>query len=319
MKLEAAREIVSVLMEFLRPQCERIEIGGSIRRGNKDEVKDAELVAIPKPGLLTFLDEMVAEGGIEKALYGEKQTTRWGDKYRGMLYQGLKIELFLTDADSWGYQFWLRTGPGEANTFIMKWLKWKKAPIQSKEGAWRWGNQRLRVSNEVEMFAMLGMPYIEPQNRTEQQYRSILNRWSGKWPDFSKFVIREPIKLRPRVSTPYTDAFCETRDALALEHYQARWPVLCEEIATLQAEIEPIFAELRAHVEKHGYTYEGKKMVYARKNEYAKIYARMADRDWKLQDLLAEQQAMQAAADRLMEKSKPAEIEVKGLPELEMA
>lgn len=48
MKLDKALEIAERIKELLAPYSERIEIAGSIRR-KKPEVKDVELVAIPKP------------------------------------------------------------------------------------------------------------------------------------------------------------------------------------------------------------------------------------------------------------------------------
>ena len=47
MNLPDARTRALALRELLAPACERIEVAGSIRRG-KPEVKDAEIVAIPK-------------------------------------------------------------------------------------------------------------------------------------------------------------------------------------------------------------------------------------------------------------------------------
>ncbi len=47
MKLDKALEIAERTKKLLAPYCERIEIAGSIRR-KKPEVKDIELVAIPK-------------------------------------------------------------------------------------------------------------------------------------------------------------------------------------------------------------------------------------------------------------------------------
>lgn len=191
--LQTAMEIVNDMADLLSGSCERLEIAGSIRRG-KSEVKDAEIVAIPLPGCLYFMDDLVAKGVVTKALYGKAQTMRWGSKYRGMMYRGLKIEVFLADEDNWGFQYWLRTGPGDANTYVMKWLKWKHAPIQARDGYWWWKEQRLAVRGEHEMFEnILGIRNIAPEHRTEQVYKHQLNnRWGG-WPSaqWPGMVIRD--------------------------------------------------------------------------------------------------------------------------------
>lgn len=45
--LAQARAVADLLVSYLAPACERIEIAGSIRR-EVPEVKDIELVAIPR-------------------------------------------------------------------------------------------------------------------------------------------------------------------------------------------------------------------------------------------------------------------------------
>lgn len=74
MKYEDAILIAERVKAELEPHCERIEIAGSIRR-KKPEVKDIEIVAIPKPyetGLVRKRDsdrgEPVAEGARRDAL-----------------------------------------------------------------------------------------------------------------------------------------------------------------------------------------------------------------------------------------------------------
>lgn len=180
-QLADARHIIGDLMDILRPACERIEIAGSVRRGRL-EVHDAEVVIIPTPDLLPLTDDLVQYGKAQYALYGDKRTKHWGSNYRGLMFGGIKCELFMTNEDSWGYQYWLRTGPADANTYIMKWLNLQhfvKAPIRFREGYgwfsrhWTWDGkrweaadkQRLRIASEEDLFAVLGMPFIPPNER----------------------------------------------------------------------------------------------------------------------------------------------------------
>jgi hypothetical protein len=190
MPLERARQLAQELMMLLASACARIEIAGSIRRG-KETVKDAELVAIPGPDLRDLTNDLHRRGVVDKARYGEKGTHRWGSVYRGMLYKGLRVELFMTNADSWGYQYWLRTGPAEANAFVMRWLNWVRAPISAKDGAWWYGERRLRVATEEEMFELLGIRYVPPEKRSEMLYRIMLEDDAHEWPDFSRFYIEQ--------------------------------------------------------------------------------------------------------------------------------
>ncbi len=49
MKLSQAQNLAERIIETMQPFCQRVAIGGSIRR-EKPEVKDIEIVAIPKFG-----------------------------------------------------------------------------------------------------------------------------------------------------------------------------------------------------------------------------------------------------------------------------
>lgn len=209
-QLAEARAIIEELVEILRPACELIEIAGSVRRG-KLEVKDAEVVIIPTPDLLPLTDTLIECGRAQYALYGEKLTKRWGQNYRGLLFKGIKCELFMTTADSWGYQYWLRTGPGDANKYIMQWLGLPhvKAPVRFQEGyGWHslhWAHdgkkwvgadrRRLRIASEEDLFGVLGMPFVPPNERTEMVYKKLTNVRDYKWPDYAPYFAQDDQQL----------------------------------------------------------------------------------------------------------------------------
>ncbi len=211
--LDAATAIVREIAGRLHPACERIKVAGSIRR-ERPEVKDAELVAISRGRDLHALTEkLVQYGVIEKALYGATGQTRWGNEYRGLMYKGLKVELFMADADNWGNQYWLRTGPGDANTYVMKWLAWKNAPVRFQDGYVWWSaagwqkvrrgksevwaandRQKLRLAEETDVFSALGIPFVPAALRSETQYRVLLNSREQRWPDYRALLAPLPVQ-----------------------------------------------------------------------------------------------------------------------------
>lgn len=192
---EEAREKVLIIRDMLKDQCDEIVIAGSLRR-RKALVGDGEIVALPTyaPNLLARLDRMVAEQLIVKAAYGEKRTTRWGNKYRGFMYQGLRIELFVAEPENWGYILWLRTGPGEANAWVMQQCIQKHAPYRAVDGYWTdvESGRRIRTADEAEMFRLLGINYVvPPQNRSLALYAGLMRypRWAK---DVHYVVSEEP-------------------------------------------------------------------------------------------------------------------------------
>lgn len=216
-ELAAARHIVGELADMIRPACERLEVCGSIRRGSP-YVKDADLVAIPNTSisethLHAWLDGMLERGIITKALYGESKTTRWGPKLRGLMFQGLQIEIDLADEHNWGYKKALRSGPKSANEYIMGYISWRKPALRLQDGyGWyspgnlwhkpkdKWiaeDKVQLSIPDEETLFALLGMPYLAPNERGEQQYKKLMGNNRGhRWPDFSKYVLRQPEAVR---------------------------------------------------------------------------------------------------------------------------
>jgi hypothetical protein len=176
---EEARKVAEQLIYHLAPVREHITIAGSLRRG-KPDVGDIELVGMTSPALLPLLDKLVSEGVAEKAVYSDGRT-RWGTNYRGLLFQGMKCEVFIADQWNVGVQLWLRTGPGDANTYIMKNCAWKRAPCRAKDGYWWHGETRLCIQSEQALFDLLGMKYLEPHERTEDAYMLQMEHINHRW------------------------------------------------------------------------------------------------------------------------------------------
>jgi hypothetical protein len=193
---------IKTFTTLLKPHCVELHVCGSMRRG-KPDVKDVELVLLPDKKLLKFLDELVEDGRIEKALYGGKP--RWGNRYRGMIFGGVKFEMFVFDGDNRGYQMWMRTGPGDANTIIMSALGQRKAPFGFQTWGyfgtreWKKGKleftpdltRKLRLNDERDMFVLFGLPYIEPQDRSIQTYSCLLNARGHTFGDPAQFLIEQ--------------------------------------------------------------------------------------------------------------------------------
>lgn len=184
-----AQKLASSVQRELGDLCVIVHIAGSLRRG-ASQVGDIEIVAQPKEhragDLLARMDTWVATGRVRKAVYGDG-THRWGEKYRGFCLNGLdiKIEVFVVDADNLGYQLWLRTGPGDANQYIMSQMLERHAPYRCEGGYFQHNGARLRVSTEAELFRLLGMPIIPPNERSVERYHREMGSpawgWAAGW------------------------------------------------------------------------------------------------------------------------------------------
>lgn len=126
LRRDRALALAEKVADALRPGCERIEIAGSIRRGVQI-VGDIELVAIPRrerTGLFSdeywsLLDPILSKLCMDRKLWFRKG----GDRHKSYLVMTtqppVQVDLYLTDADAWGYQLAIRTGPQDFSRYIV--------------------------------------------------------------------------------------------------------------------------------------------------------------------------------------------------------
>lgn len=199
MPREVALTVASELIEQLRPACERIEVAGSTRRGEQI-VSDLELVIISKGDQWHQLTDEMREAGKFKGEFRTRDVSfkiAWGDRQRKAVYEAsdgseIKVDMYLAEPDNWGYIFFLRTGPGDQNTALMKHLNYVNAPVQFQDGyAWTGGYQ-LSFPEEVDFFAALGIEYIPPEQRSEVALMNAVRSLDHQWPDLNAWKI-DPI------------------------------------------------------------------------------------------------------------------------------
>ncbi len=198
MKYDQAHAIAIDLYKQLYPFCERIDIAGSIRR-QKPEVKDIEIVCIPKYALEDDIASdlfgqkvcdisrpVVCKGFIHtvnqwKKMKGEptgKYTQRMvplaallsppGEGREGEAREGRRgevaLDLFIANKDNYGYIHMLRTGSSDWNQSTML-PRLKGNGYKLKDGNIWWKGEILPMPTEDEMFKRMGLQFIEPKDR----------------------------------------------------------------------------------------------------------------------------------------------------------
>lgn len=161
MILLQAKTIAETIFAELGPHCERIAIAGSIRR-EKAEVKDVEIVCIPRP-----YETGLFESGIALVV------NRW-EKVKGelpckytqrILPQGIKLDLFFATRENWGFQLAVRTGSAEYSHKVLA-NGWVRNGFHSEDGIliYRDG-RRYIIPEEMDLFALANVRWIEPRYR----------------------------------------------------------------------------------------------------------------------------------------------------------
>jgi DNA polymerase/3'-5' exonuclease PolX len=202
MNLKDAETLAADLRTQIGPGCVRIEVAGSIRRG-KAEVGDIDLVCIPSTGSYAVQDmfgetvRTVPVNHLNDALTRLYAAGCWnldqanpcnGERMKRLVHveTGLTCDLTITDARRWGYWMAVRTGPGAFSKALVSRALIRRAffkdglfhnhlPIYVEKNGKREtqscpsGDRCLRIIDtpeERDVFAALGLAYIEPGDRT---------------------------------------------------------------------------------------------------------------------------------------------------------
>ena len=178
---EAAREI-------LAPFCDRLEVGGSIRR-RKADIGDVELVAIPKTapaqvdlfGTITSERDLLHErceellrAGVFAHRPDKNGHPAFGHKFKRLLFthdgDTFPLDLFAVPPAEWGVAFTIRTGSsGFTHRLVMSRLYGGMMPAGMREhGNAIWDGGRLvPTPEEADVFAALCLAWLPPELRTD--------------------------------------------------------------------------------------------------------------------------------------------------------
>lgn len=176
-----ANQHAQALVKLIAPACDRLSVLGSIRR-MCSTVGDVELLAIPigyaEHARLLF-DDRLSQSRLDDCLMSASQHFRFiknGPRYKQFLlldrdgFALIKVDLFIADADNWGYQQLLRTGPAEFSKLAVTptrkagWLREGFVAIDGYVHTVAAG--RVSITDEQIFFERcLTIPYCQPQDR----------------------------------------------------------------------------------------------------------------------------------------------------------
>ncbi len=202
MDINSARKIAETLVEEMTPYCEKIIIAGSIRRG-KPEVKDIEIVAVPRwddiaehTGDLFEPVKMVPQNelyhwalrgvhGIQWIKPGTHKIIPWLPKENGKYWRGLielgdariKLDLFLANPDNFGAISVIRTGPAEFSSALMAHLKHNtKYRVQDGHLTIAATGTIVGCSTEESFFENAGLKWIPVADRSASDLYSLFKK-----------------------------------------------------------------------------------------------------------------------------------------------
>lgn len=183
MTLSVARTVAAEIVGALSKACNRIEVAGSVRRNKTTGIKDIEIVAIPCGEELHRLTDSMLTGQLSHRLdkAGRKS---WGMLSRRALWHSphgdVALDLHITTSAGWGVIYTLRTGDADFSRalvtqrgrFVINESN-QRVPGLLPVGmrvhqtyVWGENGDMLNTPEEHDVFAALGIPFIEPAERT---------------------------------------------------------------------------------------------------------------------------------------------------------
>ena len=149
-----AQKLAEQIIEQIRPHCERIEAAGSIRR-KKSEVRDIDLVLIPKP-LLWYRIIAILQRNMDA------KVVKRGDSIAQLTIRDVTVDLYSATEQTWGALLLIRTGSAEHNIKLSKRALGMGMKL-THSGLTK--NGKVIASTEKEVFEALGLSYVEPEER----------------------------------------------------------------------------------------------------------------------------------------------------------
>ncbi len=77
---------------------------------------------------------------------------------------GVLLDLFMATPENWGVIFAIRTGSSRFSHEVLA-RGWVRAGYHSQGGMLRRGERPIPVPEEQDLFALIGIPWVEPEER----------------------------------------------------------------------------------------------------------------------------------------------------------
>lgn len=161
MEYPKALKIAEQIKNELSPYCVKIEIAGSIRR-KKSEIGDIEIVAIRRSKDLIGLCETINRWPKVKGEPTGKYTQRvyrFGEGENDSII----VDIFFATEKNWGYILLIRTGSKDFSHSMA--VRWNQFGYKGEEGMLTKGGVPVIVKTEEELFGLLRMGYVFPEDR----------------------------------------------------------------------------------------------------------------------------------------------------------
>lgn len=159
MTIASALNIAEEVKVALAQYCHQIEVAGSVRRRKLVDIKDIEIVAVPRAASLMDLQRLV------NSCWGEPSIGRFPSKYT-RIRGAYNLDLFWCTAETFPLNLFIRTGPADySHRGLVRWKQvsgggWSKdARLHRADGT------LVDLKTEEDVFQALRWPWSPPEER----------------------------------------------------------------------------------------------------------------------------------------------------------
>lgn len=196
MNYNLALDYANSLLNKIRPGTLRAEIVGSVKRADKDDAHDIEILVLPDPRTPRpeFGQKEIYKTMLDKVLHGLVNEgilwpIRGGDRLKVYSIQNVEtlnpfqLEVYIVRPETWGIQNVLRTGPAEfSHRFVTNKRYGGLLPDEYEycrgETRIKKNGEYLDLPEESDALALLGLGWIEPKDRKKYiQYGVAVERY----------------------------------------------------------------------------------------------------------------------------------------------
>jgi len=158
LRLEEASVLAHDIVEAIKHLCDpgKIEVAGSIRR-QRPEVNDIDIVLIPQEWMWQNIAHV-----LKHRLGATRKES--GPELVRLMMQGVQVDLYRARPKTWGVLLLIRTGSIQHNIKLCSHARSIGVMLSAAQGVLKDGKV-IASRTEEEIFAALGIPYVEPKDR----------------------------------------------------------------------------------------------------------------------------------------------------------
>jgi DNA polymerase/3'-5' exonuclease PolX len=172
LNLSDAQSIAKSVTEILSPLCHRCEVAGSTRRLKPCDIKDVEIVLIPRAECVRTLADVINQR------WGPPTMGKWPAGYTKIRAQH-NLDIFTTTARGWGMCYFIRTGPAEFVTRCLAYWKTitgggysKDCVLHLADGTPMDTPEEVDVFRVLEQYGKKPCRFVPPEKRFAEKVKS---------------------------------------------------------------------------------------------------------------------------------------------------